>query len=106
MTTEHTPGPYRVSYNPLPDDPPLVFIEARRGPAGTWVRLAEVLYVDAQSDATATLIAAAPALLDALEAICNETDEYDDPRAARIAWSTVVRARRIIAQARGEEVPT
>lgn len=68
MTTNHTPGPYRVSYDPLPDNPPLVFIEARRAIAGTWVRLAELLYYGAETDATANLLAAAPALLAALEA--------------------------------------
>lgn len=88
MTTKHTPGPWRYEAG-RDGRPPYVI----RGTEGGFVVVG--MTADRQ-EADARLIAAAPELLQALEAIVN------DPYVAALG-SLGMRAKRVIAKARGEQ---
>ena len=90
----HTPGPWQTTQNPVDitvhSDRRLVAgVRLGKGPRG------------AEDEANARLIAAAPALLEALEELYEEAYRGFDPLAGLL-----VDARAAIAAARGEEVTT
>ena len=91
----HTPSPWRIG-----DEDHIWRIY---GPGDGDV-IGELEYIGGNAEANARLIAAAPTLLAALEAISNEADEWDDHdgRLGHVAYSTLVQARAAIAAARGE----
>lgn len=110
MTTQHTPGPWKAVTAILnvakEGDPETAHIVTTR----KWgaPNIAEVT-----TEANARLIAAAPALLEALEAILQMEDEHATTCATQPTWASgratigpcdccYGRARHAIAQAKGE----
>jgi hypothetical protein len=89
--TKWTPGPWTISrdrYNPLQHSENAVSIDAEThfGLAGVWVRMEDEATDDPTMVANAHLIAAAPDLYAALEAIVK----YPDPKSGTDIW---IRAR-------------
>ena len=113
--TEHTPGPWTV------DDGINVvhrYTTPERGPGYEVAGIAKVTYAAARTEANAYLIAAAPDLLAALEAMLRSTNTFEalgewealdiNPRNRREQRAKVdaitARAIAAIAKARGEVV--
>lgn len=88
MSGQHTPGPWQVQKEALPNR---VGITATNGRFITWTMGGAP---NSESEANARLIAAAPDLLEALEVICREFAN---------GHPLIQQGRAAIAKARGEE---
>lgn len=107
MTTEHTPGPWLATEDPMSsqDYQTLVALPGRAGAMGTWLALVQHNWNEAEAgerriswkeaEANARLIAAAPELLEALENLLavNEGEGGTRYRAQDIARAAIAKAK-------------
>ena len=108
MTTEHTPGPWVATEDPMSsqDYQTLVALPGRAGAMGTWLAFVQHNWNEAEAgerriswkeaEANARLIAAAPELLEALEELSlKAVVGTDDERyaALRKTWAAIAKAK-------------
>jgi hypothetical protein len=108
MAEKHTPGPWTVNYDPVEISKRIICIDAEDDPSLAQIhacdRGAGEVLVE-QDWANARLIASAPELLEALEAITTAIELSPVPEAWGDALvSAVQQARAAIAKARGGTV--
>ncbi len=110
----HTPGPWAVDADPIEDQDyeTLIVLPDPNGSCGTWIARAEHNWNEAEAgqrriswaeaQANARLMAAAPDLLEALEAL--ELQALQSPDLRRTEWGEEALAltRAAIARARGQ----
>ena len=102
METKHTPGPWRLLR-------PTVGVDANWHVADSGDTFVAHVFgfahsTDEQARVNARLIAAAPELLEALHGLLQDT-QHKEHDCGDTEWCPVIRAKRAIALATGEEPP-
>ncbi len=90
--SKHTPGPWLVSRSIDKRTATHVRTEAKLPGASDGVSVCRITYVDDRAAANACLIAAAPDMLEALEAVTN-TDDHAAPEVRAIVRAALRKAR-------------